>query len=157
MAHEVYDGNFKVFWLNAAPANPAAPTVAEINAGTELTTFIPKNGFNPGGNNNRVNEGDLSTVFESENMGTWNSQVSVTFFRDSATDTAWELFDTHGTTGALVAVPFGTVAATEPAMVWPDVEAGMGIPTATAANEKQKFTVDMAAREEPRFNAAIAA
>lgn len=155
MSHEVYDGKIKVRWLSAAPANPGAPTTTEINAGTDLTPFLPKNGLNPGGTTNRVAEGSLVDTFDAEVMGTYSKQIAMTLFRNSGADTAYQLFDTYGTTGALVVAPFG-ITAGQPAEVYPDVQAGIAQSQQTAANEKQKFTVDIAVRATPRLDAVIA-
>lgn len=158
MARIVYDGNFKVRWLDTAPANPAAPTVAEWNAGTDLTPFVPKDGFASGGSNNRVAGGDLSTAFAGESMGTWGSQLSVTAFLDDATagNVAYDTIGVRGATGAIVVSPFGAPAAGDLVYVWPDVEAGQPIHPSTAENERQKFTAEFAVRAEPQFHARMA-
>ena len=85
MARLVFDGNYKVYWLDTAPADSSAPTVAEITAGTDLTSFIPKDGFKSGVSNNRVSGGSLDERFMDESMGTWSSQLSIDFFLDKVT------------------------------------------------------------------------
>lgn len=155
MARLVFDENFRVFWRATAPDDPEAPTTGEIDAGTEITAFIPKDGFASGVSNNRVDGGDLSTKFNAESMGTWSSQLAVTAFKDDATDTAFDLFGTHGTVGCIIVVPNGTIADGEPCYVWPDIESGAPVLPTTAANERQKFTAEFAVRDEPQFQAAM--
>jgi hypothetical protein len=157
MARLVFDGNYHVYWLPASPANANAPTVAEINAGVELTAWIPKDGFNPGVANSRVDGGDLSTTFKDQSMGTWTSQLGVTAYRDSVggSDTAYTTLSDFAT-GAIVVCPFAAKATGVKAYVWPDVQCGERVPMPTAENAKQKFTADIAVRAEPKMSATVA-
>lgn len=159
MARIVYDGNFKVRWLDTTPVNPAAPTIAEWNAGTDMTPFVPKDGFSSGTSNSRVSGGDLSTAFNAESMGTWNSQLAVTAFLDDAAtgNVAYDTMGVRGTTGCIIVSPFGAPVAGDLVYVWPDVEAGSPTHPATAENERQKFTAEFAVRKEPQFHAVMAA
>lgn len=160
MARLVFDENYKVYWLDTAPASTAAPTVAELTAGTDLTDFIPKDGFKPGVTNNRVSGGSLNDAFLDESMGTWQSQLTVDYYLDkvTASNTAHDTLGTRGTTGAIVAVWDGAGAtAGGKAFVWPDVEAGQPIPMDTAENARQKATAEFAVRQAPEFSAVVAA
>jgi hypothetical protein len=158
MSRIVFDGNYHVYWLASAPANAAAPTMAELNAGVDITGFIPKDGFNPGVTNNRVTGGDLSTRFTDESMGTWSSQLEITAYRDSvnSSDTAFNTL-TDFAAGAIVVCPFEAKVAGANAMTWPDVELGLRKPMQTAENTRQKFSVDVAVRREPNMDATVAA
>lgn len=159
MSRLVFDGNYKVYWLATPPADAAAPTVAELTAGTDLTAFIPKDGFKPGVSNNRVSGGSLDELFLDESMGTWNSQLSIDYYLDKVTadNTAHTTF-VQGATGAVVAVwdGGGAVAASK-AFVWPDVECGEPVPMNTAENARQKGTAEFAVRKAPNFHATVAA
>lgn len=157
MSRVVFDGNYHVYWLAAPPANPNAPTMAEINAGVEITKFIPKDGFNPAVTNSRVEGGDLGTKFKDESMGTWASQLAITAYRDSvpANDTAWTTL-TDFAIGAIIVTPFAAKAVGVKAMVWPDVELGQRIPMQTGENTRQKFQAEAAVRAEPMMSATIA-
>jgi len=160
MARLVFDGNYKVFWLDVAPASATAPTVAEIGAGTDITSFVPKDGFKLGVSNNRVQGGSLDESFLDESMGTWTSQVSVDYYLDAVTadNTAHSTLGVRGTTGSLVAIwdGGGNVAGSK-AYVWPDVEAGTPIPMDTAENARQKATAEFAVRQSPEFHAVVTA
>lgn len=157
MSRLVYDGNYKVFWLAAKPANTSAPTTTEISAGTEITAYLTKDGFNPNVTNNRVTGGDLSTKFTDESMGTWSAQLAVTGYMDDGAS-ANVLWDTlaDGASGCIIACPFGAPATGDLAHVFPDVECGVRQLLATAENARQKFTVEMAVRAEPVLDAAVA-
>lgn len=158
MARLVFDGNYHVYWLDTPPADKHAPTVAEIAAGTELTPFIPKDGFDPGVNNNRVTGGDLSTTFTDESMGTYTSQLKVDFYLEKppGANTAKDTL-VKGATGAIVVCWAGAAAATEPCYVWPEVECGQQIPIKTGENARQKMTADIAVGAEPDMDATVAA
>lgn len=154
----VFDGNYKVIWLTAAPANPAAPTTAELGAGIDVTAFVPKDGFKPGVSNNRVSGGSLDELFGDESMGTWSSQLSVDYYMDKVTanNTAHDTF-VQGATGAIVAIwDGGGVATGSKAYVWPAVECGQPIPAATAENARQKATAEFACQLAPEFHAVVA-
>jgi hypothetical protein len=159
MARLVFDGNYKVYWLDTAVTAAAAPTVAEITAGTDITAFVPKDGFKPGVSNNRVSGGSIDELFLDESMGTWSSQLSIDYYLDAITanNTAHDTF-VQGATGAVVAIwdGGGNVAGSK-AYVWPDVECGQPIPLDSAENARQKATVEIAVREAPSFHAVVAA
>jgi hypothetical protein len=157
MSRIIFDGNYHVYWLAAPPANPSAPTVAEITAGIELTAMIPKDGFNPGVSNNRVSGGDLSTKFTDESMGTWSSQLEITAYLDSVTanNLAYNTLADFAT-GAIVVTPYAARATSVKALVWPDVECGVRVPMQTGENQRQKFTANLAVRAEPKMNATVA-
>ncbi len=157
MSRIVFEENFHVYWLDTSPVNPAAPTVAEITAGTEITAFIPKDGFSPGTSNSRVAAGDLSTGFDAEIMGSHGAQLSVTAYMDDTANTAYDTFGVRGATGAIVACWKAASAVSEPCFVWPDIEAGSPVLPNTAANERQTFTAEFAVRAEPNYHAAVAA
>jgi hypothetical protein len=158
MSRIVFDGNYHVYWLAASPANAAAPTMAELNAGVDITGFVPKDGFNPGVSNSRVTGGDLAGKFVDEGMGTWSSQLEITAYLDSVigSDTAYNTL-TDFATGAIVVTPYAVKAAGQRAYVWPDVELGVRKPMQTGENTRQKFSVDVAVRKQPNMAALVAA
>ena len=158
MARLVFDGNYKVRWLDAAPANPAAPTAAEWAAGTDLTAFLAKDGFTMNIKNATVTGGDLSTSFSGQNQGTWTADGTITAFMDGVTGggTAYETL-TDFAAGAIIASPFGAPATGDLVYVFPGVELGVRAPMAPAENTQQKFAVAVVATIEPVLDAAMAA
>lgn len=157
MARLVFDGKMHAYWLDANPADLDAPTVAEIAAGTDITAFLPKDGVQFGTSNNRVDGGSLATVFNAESMGTWNSQMSLIIFLDDDANTAFDLLGEHGVLGCLVIVPFAASVAAEKCYVFPTAETGAPILGNSAANERQKATIELAIGDEPKFDGVIAA
>lgn len=158
MARLVFDGNYEVYFVPAAIADPSAPSLAAMLAGTNLTNFVPKDGFDPGVTNNRVTGGSLADKFMDESIGTNSAQLAVTAYKDDADGggAAFETIGVAGTTGAIVAVPNGPAAAGRDAYVWGDVEIGEPRLGPTAENTRQKFTADIAVRTAPDYHAVIA-
>lgn len=160
MARLVFDGNYKVIVLDTAPADASAPTVAELEAGTDITKFVPKDGFKSGVSNNRVSGGSLDERFMDESMGTWGSQLSVDYYLDKVTgsNTAHDSIGVQDFTGAIVAVwDGGGIVGGSKCYVWPEVEAGQPVVADTTENARQKATAEFACGEQPDFHAVVAA
>lgn len=157
MARLVFDGNYEVFYVPGGIANAASPSLAAVQAGTNLTGFIPKDGFNPGVTNNRVTGGDLGSTFTDESMGTWGSQLAITAYHDDVSDVAYDTIGVQGVTGAIVVVPNGPAQVGSKCYVWGDVEFGQPVPMQTAENAQQKFTADVAVRKAPNMHAVMVA
>lgn len=158
MANKRFEGVYRVWWLTTI-SDTSAPTVAEITAGTEITSFLMKDGFATNPSFNRIATGDLSTAFDSEIQGSWGVSIELNVLLDDTTNTAWDLFTSHGTAGYLLVLPFkgtGSVAESDDARVFP-AEASIAIPNNTAANARQTATVNIATTAEPELDAAVAA
>lgn len=161
----VYEENFKLIWRAAALADNTAPTVAELTPGAgiiDFTDYVPKDGVQPGGSNSRVSGGSLSRKFTPQSMGAWTSELTVAFKRrladDAESQEAWETFNDTGITGTWIMLPFGgELAAGIDAYVFPNVESGTPLLKASAENEEQQFTTEWACREEPVWDAVVAA
>lgn len=158
MGNLPFDGNFRVFVVDSI-ADTSAPTVAEVGAGTEITSLIPKSGWQETPSFNRVDTGNLATQYDSEVMGTWKTTITLTILLDDTTDTAWDEFQTHAAQTHLVVLPYkgtGTVAASDQCRVYP-VESAQAIPNQSAANERQTAEVAFAVYSEPQLDGAVAA
>lgn len=158
MGNLPFDGNYRLFVVDSI-ADITAPTVAEIAAGTEITTFVPKNGWSVTNTSNRVDSGNIATQYDAEVLGTWKMQIDLTVLLDDTSDTAWDEFQTHAAATHLVVLPYkgsGTPAAGDKAQVYP-VETGQATPAASAANERQTATVPCAVTAEPSLDGAVAA
>jgi hypothetical protein len=158
MARIVFEGNYKVFWVETI-ADISAPTVAEMTAGTDITEYVPKDGLRYGPGFNKVDASNISSGFDPEYQGSWRMDAGLTLQWDDTNNTALDLFTTHGTLGHVVALPQATdssPAASDKAFVLPS-DASIGVPNNTAANALQTGEVSIAVTSEPNFNAAIAA
>lgn len=157
MAKLVSEGRTNVYWLTAC-ANIAAPTVAEITAGTALTNYITKDGVDPGLSTNNVDSAGLAETFDAQNTGSWGGEFQLTMFRNDTADTAWNLC-VYGTSGFLV-VDRIRVAGVLPSAghkveVWP-AQMHQPIPQATAANTLQRFVEKFAITSQPNLKATVA-
>lgn len=158
MARYVFEGNWKVYVVDAV-ADIDAPTVAEINAGDEITEFVPKDGFRFGPGFTKVDASNISSAFDPEYQGSWSMDAGMTVQLDDTTNTAADLFTTHATATHIVILHQATAsspAASDAAYVIP-VEASMAVPNNTAANALQTAEVDLAVTSEPSFSATVAA
>ena len=155
MPRILFEENTTLWWVPTI-ANTNTPTAAEINAGVNLTSFVPKDGIKFGISNNRVSIAAIDSAFDAEIMGSHAAALTVDFFRDDTTDTAWTTLPRRSV-GHFVIRLRGTGAATagQSVMVFP-VQTGQRIPNDSAANEKQRFTVETAVHSEPRFTATVA-
>lgn len=132
-------------WLATALANPAAPTVAEVNAATDLTPFMRRDGLSTPKSANTVDNSDASSRQDKTSRGTFSAgPVVYTGYRDSTTDTAWTSL-ADGTTGFLIVRRFGGSAAAPAAgqkvEVWP-VEVNSRS-MADIGDENQRFSATL--------------
>lgn len=152
MARRTYDYYTKVAYCTTLTVS--APTTIQLNAGTDLSTFITKDGLRPGGSQNKVDQGDISTLFSAETIGTWKSDFELMCYRDFASDDAWDALDTIGEVGFIVVrrgVAHSTAwASSQDVEVYP-VQVGTRIMGNSAADENQKFSVKFGVTAEPGY------
>lgn len=154
-----YEGIVKVRFVPTI-SNVAAPTVAEVNAGTDITSFMTKDGLNPGATNNRIQANDLGSTYDAEAMGSQGTQLQLKFYRDFTTDTPFSLLGTFGTVGYIVEAPGGFTSGNTPTIgdkvnVWP-IQTGNPLFAASAANTAQTWTCDIAVTSTPKYLVALA-
>ena len=93
MARLASEGNVKV-WRVPTVADTSAPTVAEINAGTDLTPYMPTQGVDVTWTQNNASLAMLDESFVAEVVGTEAATITLTGVRDDgATDPFWDAFD----------------------------------------------------------------
>ena len=151
----VYEENTKVVYLPTIAAVDLEPTVAEIAAGTDVTSYITKDGINEGASNNRVASGTIDTAFDAEEPGSYGFQLSLTAERDDTDDDFFDLF-VRGLRGYILISDTASVAATEKCRVYPVAAMSPEFP-ASAANTKKTVTVPFAVTAPPNLRAVIAA
>lgn len=154
----IHEGLTKVSWVPTI-TDVSAPTAAQLNAGTDITELLTKDGLNISLSQNYVDNTSLAETFDSQLVGSWGGTASLTFKRDNDTDTAWDLFS-WGETGFLVVrrgeAYDGAFAAADKVEVYP-AQTGEPIPNATAANAQATATVGMAFTSQPDLHAVVAA
>ena len=98
MARVLADGKTKFTILTTAPANPAAPTATELNAGIDLSCDILASDFNwTATDSDKVSEPALCDANNSNAIGKGNHTTGVTLWRkfltaggpDVANETGW--------------------------------------------------------------------
>lgn len=101
------DGRVKFSALTTEPANPAAPTVTELNAGIDLSCAVLQDGFNFGPtDSDKIAEKALCTVGNANTLGPANGEAAFTVWRyfaegggfDTTDDAPFQAVKTKGTT-----------------------------------------------------------
>jgi len=164
MSVVIMDGRVRVSWLTAC-ANIAAPTVAELNAGTAIHSYITPDGLDISIDTGRVDVGNVASTFTLERVGRRKPQVKLTLHHDSPTDTPWTLL-VYRAVGFL-AVRLGVDATTAwtigqggggstgQVMVIP-VEAGQDNPVKPGPDTSWDFMTDLTVYLDPNFRAVVA-
>jgi hypothetical protein len=157
MSVVIIDGRVRVTFATAI-ASVAAPTVAELNAGTALETLITPDGLDINVGTNKVDTSNLASTFTTNRAGRKTPEISVTFHHDSPTDTAWNLLP-YRTAGFLIVrrgvdrTTAWTVA--DKVQVYP-VEAGEPNETKPAPDSTWDFMVPMFVTADPNQRAVVA-
>jgi len=157
MARWANDGQLRVSVVTTI-SNIAAPTVAELNAGTLITNFVTKDGLTVPANQNYVDNSSLAETYDAQVVGSFGGAITMTGIRDNVTDTFWDLV-VYGTNTHL-AVRRGVATATawtiaQKVEVYP-IQWHEPLPTQTASNEQGRFTAAAAVRSQPNLKATVA-
>lgn len=157
-----YAGPQKVeIWWVPTIANIAAPTTAELNAGTDMTPFMIDAEFpNPG---NTIDAADGSSLFDKVVPGTTGGQKAVLHFhRDSvkASDTAFTTL-APGTVGnfAVASRPlatYGTFAVADDVDIYACTVISRDQTNLLARNATVQFTVEAAITDTPTIDFPLA-
>lgn len=159
MARITPDGNTKVHEVPTI-ASESAPTMAEINAGTELTPFLTPAGLDTPDEGQEADSSDLSSARDKSVPSTIGGQPQGEFYRDDAADDAWDALP-RLTTGYLVIARFGgtgtdnAIQATDVVEVWP-IRVSNRNNVRIARGETLRFAVNFALSGDPTLNAVVA-
>lgn len=145
----------------ATIADYTQPTTTEINAGTFLTALLTDGGLSTPFDGSTVDAADMSSRFNKTQAGTFGGNpVSVEFFRDDTTDTAWDALPRDTVTHFVIArfgfATPGTAQTGDVVDVWP-VTIITRNPMDVVRNELQKFTVEAAVTDVPAEGYSLAA
>lgn len=157
MARYANDGMIRVYVVTTI-SNIAAPTTTELNAGTDISNFITKDGLTVPADQNMVDNSSLAETFDAQVVGSFGGAITITGIRDAASDTFWDLV-VYGTNTHL-AVRRGVATATAWASaqdleVYP-IQWHEPVPNQTASNEQGRFTATAAVTSQPNYKAAVA-
>lgn len=141
-----FDKMTRVSWVPTI-ASISGPTDAELDAGTDISCWLTKDGLNPGGSTNGIDAGSLCSDVDGQIAGSVSYQATLKMFRFSpaADDDAWGLVN-RGDAGHLV-VRRGIATAT----AWTAAQKvevykaqfGAPVPASSAANALQTFEVSL--------------
>lgn len=156
MAPYIFEGYTRLWWATSI-ASKTGPTTAEIAAGTELTSYIAKDGIRPGIDQNMVDNATIAETFDAKLIGSWGGDFELEMRRDVDTDTAWDLC-VQGTNGFIV-IRYGIAIATAVANgqqveVWP-AQMGQPFNKNSAANEQVRFIEKFAITSAPALSATV--
>lgn len=147
-------------WFVPSIANTAAPTVAEITAGTDLTPQLLRDGLTTPNSGNTIDASDAASRFNKTAPGTRGGDaIGLTLQRDSASgsDTAWTTL-VEDTTGNLVVRRFG--GATTAVAIGNVVEVYSGTvinrEMAPIGDQTQRFNASFSVEAAPVLNATVA-
>lgn len=156
-----YDGQLKVSWV-ATIGSIAGPTVAELTAGTDISSDITPDGLTTGFDTAAVDNSALNSTFNTSLVGRSTPQLSITFkmFYSDGTDRPARTTLVRGASGYLVVrrnkTSSGAFVATDKVEVYP-AQCGKPSPANAAANEVQKATVSLFPSADPNTSAVVAA
>ena len=146
-------GTSKVFFV-AALASTTAPSLAEINAGTDLGAAMAEmSGFTF--SNSPIDTPDLANSFVPSITGEDKADNPTIQFYDDATSVAVRTALAKGSAGYVVLMPYGATA-TKRAEVWPVVSTGFN-DMWTVGNEAAKASVQFAVSSAPKQGSTLAA
>ncbi|MBX6360097.1 MAG: hypothetical protein IRZ03_08460 [Acidobacterium ailaaui] len=158
MADMLNDGNIKVSYVPSI-ADPAAPTVTELQAGTSLECLITADGLNPSSDEDTVSIPKLCETTNSQAPGRTTYGFDLTFVRqeDEVDDVAWTTL-LRGTEGFLViryGVPHDTAwAADQKVQVYPG-RCGERRPQQPEANGATTFMSTWYVAGQPELDAVV--
>src|SRR5215207_298705 len=139
-------------------ANIAAPTVAELNAGTHITGFLTKDGVTTPADQNNVDVGTLADTFNAQVPGTFGGAIEMTGIRNNTADTLWNLITYGLTTNVVVRRGVSTAAAWAAAQkveVYP-VVFHEPVPQQTGGDEASRFSISAPVNAQPNLKATVA-
>jgi len=142
MADIVADGKTRIAWVTTI-SDTDGPTVAELNAGVDLTTTITADGWQVNTSTASVDTSDLSSTDDTFLPGRRTDDISVTFKSQGDSAAPWTTFASRpaGYLVERVGVAYDTAwTAAQKVRVFP-VTAGDRGRIPAAANEVIKFTV----------------
>lgn len=88
MADILMDGNIRISWVTSI-ANTAAPTVAELNAGIALETFVTPDGYKISTSDDKVDTSVLNSTDNTFVPGRRSDDIAITFKHQGDASAPW--------------------------------------------------------------------
>lgn len=107
MARKQFTDNGQLIFVTTL-SSTTAPTVAQISAGVNLTSWLKQDGLNRSSEASLVPTEDASNEYDTTDIGTVSATFEAMFYRDStpSDDDAWTTLP-RGTRGWMIVAPFG--------------------------------------------------
>ena len=164
MSVVIMDGRVRCVWMTAC-ANIALPTVAELNAGTDLTIYVTPDGLDIGMTTGKVPVGNVGSTFDLERVGRRKPSIALTLHHESPTDVPWNLL-VYRAVGFFVVrrgidktvawtIGQGGGGSTGTVEVYP-VECGDDAPVKPAPDTAWDFATDLTVYLDPNKRAVVA-
>jgi hypothetical protein len=161
--------------LAPSVADITAPTIAEITAGTNLSSYVTRDGLKTPATGNTIDASDIASLFNSTAPGTYGGDAAELMCHrgskggGTGDDKAWTAL-ARGTIGFLIVArtgfaqnattglgtPSATAVAADRVEVYPVTVISRAMAD-TADNETSKFSATLAITAEPADDAAVAA
>lgn len=159
MSRQGFTGNGRL-WFVASIANPAAPTVAELTAGIDLTPFLVRDTLATPASASTLDASDASSRQNKTAPGNYGGDpVTATFHRESVTadDDAWSTL-VPDTDGNLVVRRFGGSALAPAAGHKVEVYPGsVNTRVMASGDQTQRFDLNWTTDGEVEQDATVAA
>lgn len=158
MGAVIIDGRVRVTFA-VTIANVGLPTVAELNAGTALQTYITPDGLDIGMDTGGVDNSNLASKFTTNRAGRKKPGISITFHHEGPGSDVPYLLLPYQAVGFII-VRRGTdstIAWTvaDKVEVYP-VDCGESVQTKPAPDSTWDFTVPMFVMADPNTRAVVA-
>lgn len=147
----VYEKNVAVSFVPTI-ASIAAPTAAEVTAGTALQSYIPKDGIQFPSGRNMIDTGSIDSDFDAQYPGSTGGPLVVTFKRQNrdGDEAAWTLFkDNDPVVEGYIVIGFegSNDTAADEVDVY-QVAAHKPLRSNPGANTEQRFVINFGVQDE---------
>ena len=157
MARYAYDTLTRVDWV-VTLSSTTSPTATQLNAGTNLSTFVTKDGVAPSLTPNMVDSATIADLFDAQGVGSYGGTLTLKGYRDVTADTFWNLV-VYGTVGFVVVrrgILYSTVySAAQKCEVYP-AQMHEPLPENSASNTQTAFNCQFAITSTPVLKATVA-
>ena len=164
MARLTPDENSKIHIVDSI-GTISAPTIGEINAGTEVTEFLTPAGFDTPEEGNDADTSSIASAHDTSVPATVSGQPSGEFYRDDGTgstsDDAWDAMARLTTTNIVISRFGGSgtdnaIIAADTVEVWP-VRVSSRSAGRIVRGEALRFVAQFAKSVAPTLTATVAA
>lgn len=151
------DGMTKVVFALTV-VNKGAPTVAELNAATDWSEYVTKDGLSEPSDQNNTPIAALAHTFNAQVPGSFGGVLELTALRDNLTDIVWNAI-TYGQVGFVVirsGVPVASAwAVSQKVRVYPGIW-HEPVPSSTSGDTPDQFTAAFPVSSQPNLKAVVA-